>query len=416
MVKRNTFFLVTFFDLLLFFSCSLSYPTYNKIDATSDGSYVVETGMSDAEILSYGQTVIYRFQSVPNMVAVKNVDLGNQKHHDIYDTGIYQLPLQNVKKRLSFSNSQKSFKPPENCDSAYCEAHFDQVLSEINFNNVFLERVKVAIVDSGIYPATDQIKNHLISSINISGDQNSNNWSSHATYIASLLSGLTKNGNVTNIYAKNADLYSIKITFSADLGDQSQKKYGSMQLAVALDQAVFSGAKIVNLSSTYTQEPDPNVEMAEKIVISNAAKKGILFVVAAGNNGNNLKKIPAFPASYDLNNIITVASHDSHLVKAIYSNYGSFVDLSAQGESIELNNKSGGIDNVSGTSFAVPIVVSALSLYYGLFPNADMDLVLKHLFSSANAGYRNLNLISDDKISNYGRLDTKAFIEMGRGY
>jgi subtilisin family serine protease len=383
------------------------------METTSDGSYVVETGMSDEELLSYGQVVVYRFKSVPNMVAVKSFNLGNQSHNFKYNTEIYNLPFQNLKNRLDVPYSKKFSNPSPNCFSAYCEANFDKVISDIKSRNLFLNKVKIAVVDSGIIPATFQIKKNLISSINISGDQNLDNWSTHATYIASIFSGVTRNNKVTDIYAENAELYSFKVTFFGDSGEINKKRYGSMQLAAALDEAVYSGAKIVNLSLSYIQEPDQNVEIAEKIVISNASKKGILFVVAAGNDGNNLKNTPAFPASYYLNNMITVASHNSNLVKADSSNYGSSVDLSAQGVLIELNNKNGGVDSVGGTSFSAPIVASALSLYYGLFPNADMNIVLKYLFSSANLGYNSLSAIHDDKVSKYGRLDVKAFIDMG---
>ena len=402
-----------FIELLLLNSCSKSNPYNNKIETTSDGSYVVETGMSDEELLKYGQVVVYRFKSVPNMIAVKSLNIGNQSHILKYNTEIYKLPFQNLKKSFDVPDSTKYSLPRPNCFSAYCEANFDKVISDLSEKQITLEKVKIAVVDSGVIPATFQIKNNLISSINISDELNISNWSTHATYIASIFSGVTKNNNVKDIYAQNSELYSFKVTFAGDSTNVNQKKYGSMQFAVALDEAVYCGAKIVNLSLSYTQEPDPNIEMAEKIVISNAAKKGVLFIVAAGNDGYNLKNKPVFPASYNLNNIITVTSHNSNLIKADSSNYGSSVELSAQGAAIELNNKNGGVDIVGGTSFSAPIVASALSIYYGLFPNADMDIVMKHLFYSANSGYSSLNDTYDDKISKFGRLDVKAFIDNG---
>lgn len=403
-------------NVFLLSSCLKLYSFNDKIETNSDGSYVIETGMSDEELLSYGQVVVYRFKSVPNMVAVKTLNIGKPSHNYIYNSNIYNLPAKNSKNRFDAPNFPNVSDFFSNCSNAYCEAKFDKVIEKIQDKNLSLNPVKIAIVDSGVVPATVQIQKNLVSSLNMTGDQNLDDWSTHATYIASVFSGIIKNNNVTNIYAQNAKLYSIKIAFAGDLEDSNQKKYGSMQLAAALDEAVYSGAKVVNLSLSYTQEPDQNVEMAEKIVISNASKKGVLFIVAAGNDGNNLNHIPTFPASYNLNNIITIGSHRADLSKADSSNYGSAVDLSAQGAFIELNNKNGGIDRVGGTSFSVPIVASALSLYYGLFPNADMDITLKHLFFSANSSYNTINTIHDNKISKYGRLDTKAFIDLGMSF
>ena len=59
-----------FFVTFLFYSCGQFSPTNDKITSTSDGSYVIETALSNAELASYDLAVVYRFQSVPNLVAV----------------------------------------------------------------------------------------------------------------------------------------------------------------------------------------------------------------------------------------------------------------------------------------------------------------------------------------------------------
>jgi hypothetical protein len=74
--------------------------------------------------------------------------------------------------------------------------------------------------------------------------------SSHATYLASIFAGIDEYFSIKNVYAKNAELYSYRVNVTRD-SSQTEKKYGSLQLAVAIDEAVFHNAKIVNLSLSY---------------------------------------------------------------------------------------------------------------------------------------------------------------------
>ena len=405
--------LIFILNAIFLSSCSKFNPFDDKVQTSSDGAYVIETGMTDEELLSYGQNVVYRFKSVPNMVAVKEINIGKQSHNYIYLTNIYNLPFENIKIRMNSLNNYKIQTDLSNCNSSYCEANFDKTYSEISAKNLTLNTVNVAIIDSGVIPATIQIKNNLVSSYNLTGIIDTSSWSSHATYIASIFTGITKGNSLLNVYAKNVKLNSVKINFAEDNISDDMKNYGSMQLAAALDTAVYSGAKIVNLSLSYLQEPDQNVEMAEKIVISNASKSGVIFIVAAGNDGNNFNKFPTYPAAYNLNNMITVASHAYNLSLASSSNYGDSIELSAQGSQIDLNSKNGSIDTVGGTSFSGPLVASAISIYLGLFPNTDLNTLLNHLFSSANSYYNPIYSSKNITLTKYGRLDTKAFIDLG---
>lgn len=407
----KSIFLVLIFSYLCFCSCSKFSLNNDKIQATSDGSYVIETGLSDIELLSYGKEVIYRFKTVPNMLAVKSVALGKGTHHYFFENSIYKIPEENEKKRDGYNISNVSPTFNSGCYNAFCEAKFDKAIASIQAKNIVLSPVKVAIIDSGIIPSTFLIKSNLINSLNLTKDNDSNNWASHATYISSIFSGTIDENVVQNIYANNTKLISIKITFSDDVNALENKNFGSMQLAVALDYAVSLGAKIVNLSLSYDEKPDANVELAEKIVISQAAKSGVIFVIAAGNEATDIANSPVYPALYNLNNIIVVGSHSASLQMASSSNYGFAVDLSAQANQIELNNKFGELDVVSGTSFASPLVASAISLYLGLFPNASINKILHDLFLSSNPNY--INNYKKNYLTRYGRLDTKMFLDLG---
>lgn len=403
-------FLVSIFISLFFYSCSKFVLSGDTIQASSDGSYVIETALSDAELLTYGKEVVYRFKTVPNMLAIKSIAVGRTTHNYYTENNIYKIPDSNQKKRNGF-NYTLSQPANNSCYNAYCEAKFNTLINEIQVNNIPLTPITIAIIDSGVIPSTNSIKDKLLNSINLTKDYNFSNWYSHATYIASIFTGTTDQNGTKNVYASNAKLVSIKITFSDDKDAEANKNFGSMQLAVAIDQAVSLGAKIVNLSLSYSEKPDPNIELAEKIVISHAAQQGVLFVIAAGNESVDIEDKPVYPASYGLNNIITVGSHTGSFNMSYTSNYGNLVDISAQANQIQLNNKYGQFDYVSGTSFAAPIVASALALYRGIFPNASIDKILRDLFVSANGFYFDRNY--SKRSTRYGRLDAKSFVEMG---
>ncbi len=68
---------------------------------------------------------------------------------------------------------------------------------------------------------------------------------------------------------------------------------------------------------------------------SSANDLGIIHVCAAGNENNDNDSNPSYPASYDLPNIISVASTNNNDELSWFSNYGTeSVDLAAPGEDI----------------------------------------------------------------------------------
>jgi subtilisin family serine protease len=104
---------------------------------------------------------------------------------------------------------------------------------------------------------------------------------------------------------------------------------GSVADAIeAIDYAIDKGAKIINASyGSYT------FSAAERDAIVRARDADILFVAAAGNdNLNNDSATKHYPSSYDLANIIAVASTDQSDARSSFSNYGvTSVDVAAPG-------------------------------------------------------------------------------------
>lgn len=150
---------------------------------------------------------------------------------------------------------------------------------------------------------------------------------------------------------------------------------GSVADAIkAIKYAQAAGADICNMSWGTTLYS----EALETVM----RESDMLFVVAAGNYGNNNNSAPLYPASYLLDNMISVAYVTQYGSLASDSNYGSStVDIAAPGQDIYSTTIGGGYHYLSGTSMAAPIVSGVSALLYAcgdlLYPQNVKELLLQ---------------------------------------
>ena len=113
-----------------------------------------------------------------------------------------------------------------------------------------------------------------------------------------------------------------------------------------------------------------------------AQDKGVLLVVAAGNDGDSIESKPVYPASFTNGNILTVAATTQRDSLASFSNYGSkSVDLAAPGDDIHSTYPKSAYKSLDGTSMAAPLVAAAAAMLRA----ADSDLSYKDLRSALKA-------------------------------
>ena len=127
--------------------------------------------------------------------------------------------------------------------------------------------------------------------------------------------------------------------------------------------AINHGATVINFSSE-------DVSMrSDKIykVIKNAQKKNVLFVVSAGNDGQNLDKNPVYPCSYKLDNLICVGSVTKSGKRESFSNFGERV------AAYEVGSFEDGL--VKGTSFSAPLIARRVVALKNKYPKAGYEMI-----------------------------------------
>ena len=155
-----------------------------------------------------------------------------------------------------------------------------------------------------------------------SNDNTPEDYHSHGTHVSGTIAARGNNGAAITGVNWNAKIMALRMGgIAGNVGDATE----------AIEYAVDNGADIINASwGGY------NFSQTEHDAVSYANDHGVLFVAAAGNNGNNNDGPDRhFPSSYNLPNIIAVAATDQDDNLATFSNYGVVsVDVAAPGDNI----------------------------------------------------------------------------------
>jgi subtilisin family serine protease len=135
-------------------------------------------------------------------------------------------------------------------------------------------------------------------------------------------------------------------------------------------------------------------------------QRGILFIAAAGNSGSDNDATPTYPASYDLPNVIAVASTTRTDALSSFSNRGRrTVHVGAPGSEILSTTPGDNYALMSGTSMATPHVAGVAALLKARDPSRDWRAI-RNLILAGGDNNSNLttNTVTGKRLNAFGSL------------
>lgn len=197
----------------------------------------------------------------------------------------------------------------------------------------------------------------------------------HGTQVAGVMGADGNNGLGIVGTAWSVQLMSCRYVDDSGNGSLSDVIQG-------FDYARDKGAKVINASFVST-----DYSASLLVAINSCRSAGIVVVAAAGNSSENNDTNPNYPASFSLDNIISVAASTRSDTLADYSGYGATtVDLAAPGNDIATTSIRGtGAYTVnSGTSFSTAMVSGAMALLRARFPLYTPKQLIDRMLSTVD--------------------------------
>ena len=204
------------------------------------------------------------------------------------------------------------------------------------------ESVIVAVIDTGIDVTHPDLEEHVVDGYNFVNDNTQ-------VYDAELGMEQAHGTHVAGIIAQTAPDTKIMPLKCFENG----RAYTS-DLIEAIDFAKENGASIVNCS---WGSKDNNRALREAM-----EQSGLFFVCAAGNNRMDVDETPIYPASFGLDNSISVTSLNQDYGFSYYSNYGMSIDIAAIGREVESTFPRGERGVLNGTSMSAGFISGAAAL------------------------------------------------------
>ncbi|MEU1229839.1 S8 family serine peptidase [Streptomyces sp. NPDC005828] len=257
--------------------------------------------------------------------------------------------------------------------------------------------VKIAVLDTGVDKTHPDLKTQVVAEKNFSASADAVDRVGHGTHVASIAAGTgAASGGRFKGVAPGAQVISGKVLDDEGYGDDSA-------VIAGMEWAAAEGADVVNLS---LGGPDsPGTDPLEATVDRLSAEKGILFAIAAGNEGESGPSSVGSPGTADA--ALTVGAVDKDDRLAPFSSTGPRAgdgavkpDLTAPGVGITAAAAAGSIIDtrpgtphpapgylqIDGTSMATPHVAGAAAILKQRHPDWKSAELKGALTGSAEGG------------------------------
>jgi thermitase len=249
--------------------------------------------------------------------------------------------------------------------------------------------VKVAVIDSGVdYHHPDLTANYAGGYDFFNNDGDPMDDHGHGTHVAGTIAAAMN--NLTGDPAKEEGVVGVapRARFLAYKVCGADGTCSDFAIQQAIARAIVDGARVINMS---LGSVDASQSLAD--AVQDAWNAGLVIVAGAGNDGSTEL---FYPAAFE--HVISVAAFDEDHRRASFSNYGSWVDISAPGNVImstyplatcaadpTVPGDTACYTWNSGTSMATPHVSGAAALVWSRSDVTTNSQVVDILLKSADA-------------------------------
>ncbi|MCA2220874.1 S8 family serine peptidase [Nonomuraea aurantiaca] len=243
--------------------------------------------------------------------------------------------------------------------------------------------VKVAVLDTGVDATHPDLVDRVSAQADFTGSSDATDRNGHGTHIASTIAGSgSASGGTYKGVAPAVSILAGKVcvTFCEESA-----------ILAGMQWAGEQGAKVVNLSLGGTDTPE--IDPLESAVATLTQSYGMLFVVAAGNSGN--ERSVESPASADAALAVGAVTKSDELAE--FSSRGPRAadsalkpEITAPGEGIvaarakDARFGEGSYVAMSGTSMSTPHVAGAAAILAGQHPGWSPGTLKAALMGSAS--------------------------------
>jgi thermitase len=245
--------------------------------------------------------------------------------------------------------------------------------------------IVVAVIDSGVDAAHPDLTSKLVAGWNfVKSTSETVDVLGHGTAVAGTVAAASNNSiGIAGV------TWASKVMPLVVVDDTDYASYSN--IAAAIQYAADQGVRIINISIG-----GPASSMTMQNAVDYAWKKGALIFASAMNDSTSS---PRYPAA--CNHVVAVSATDSADHLAGFSNYGSWITLSAPGTNILSTADRGGYNFWSGTSFASPIVAGVAALCLAENPALGNAALLSILLDTAD----DIGTPGFDTSFGYGRIN-----------
>lgn len=275
---------------------------------------------------------------------------------------------------MIFNNAGPTFDP-----EAELNEYNDQVYDQLNYNlNKEYDGRKIV----GDNP--EDIKDNRYGNNIVFGPDKEK--ALHGTHVAGIIGQIRGNNLGGDGVTNNVEILTVRAVPDGDEYDKD--------IALAIRYAVDNGAKVIN--GSFGKSFSPHKKWVYD-AIKYAAKKDVLIVHAAGNDGYNIDETKNINYPNDsednikefANNLITIGAINKEYgetVVAPFSNFGKInVDVFAPGEEIYATVPNNKYKYLQGTSMAAPNAAGVAALIRSYYPKLKASQVKQILMDSGVA-------------------------------